>query len=170
MYYAHLQAARAVPERKNSKLTPEQRERIAGKKTLAPRRLFREPDEVMEGMIPRLAIAIAIGQATHRVVINSLTSEKTWLLTDAAKPEWWMIDHGIETAARLLIDQASEQVYGRSSLGVVAMKDVAAMITSWLENDQWTVQCGRDPASRAENKDTSQRQMERSQAFASREK
>lgn len=168
MYYADLQAARSVPERKNSKLTPEQRELMAGKKTLVPRRLFRESDEIMEGMIPRLALAIVRGLASHRVVKNSLTGEKTWVLCDVIPREWWMIDSSIEAAARLLIERASDVVNSRTAPGCVLSADVAAMIESWRINDLWTVMCGRDPSARLGKLNTTARQLERSVNYAQR--
>lgn len=130
-----------------------------------PRRLFRQPPAEQEAMIHRLAKGIVAGTATHRVISNSHTGERTWILRDVSPAEWWMIDSGIDAAARSLIDAAMDTIVGR---GDITTEAILRVLTEWSLNDRWTVLCGRDPAARTGNRKTTPRQLEKSIAYATR--
>lgn len=130
-----------------------------------PKRLFRQSLAEQEAMIPRLAKAIACGDATHRISANSITGEKTWLLRDQApEGDWWMIDPHIEKASRSLISLAMDELQGRADMSV---GNIVQVIKRWEVNDLWTVLLRRDPASRMANGATP-KQLAKAESYATR--
>ena len=164
-YYSAIAADRDAELPIRGRGRPQKGSESAPTKQYQPKRLFRRPPAEQEAMIPRLAKAIASGSATHRIVKNSLTGERTWLLRDQfPNGDWWMIDQGIDTAARKLIELAMDELQGRAEL---TPANIVLTIERWETSDMWTVLLRRDPASRMADGATP-KQLEKSKAYARR--